>query len=83
VPRPHAQRVSRSAAAVATLNASRFVRRAASLSSCRERDGAQPEVAQRWEAIVSVDNEIKALTDDPNIINPVYGVVIRAKDAGA
>jgi hypothetical protein len=45
--------------------------------------GAQPEVAERLEAIVSVGCEIKALTDDPNIVNPVDGVVIRAMDERA
>jgi hypothetical protein len=45
--------------------------------------GAQPEVAQRLEAIISVGREIKALTDDPNIVNPVNGVVTRATDERA
>ena len=45
--------------------------------------GAQPEVAQRLENIISVGCEIKALTDDPNIVNPVDGVVMRATDERA
>jgi hypothetical protein len=45
--------------------------------------GAQPEVAQRLEKIISVGNEIKSLTDDPNIVNPVNGVVMRAMDERA
>ncbi|WP_163731725.1 hypothetical protein [Mycobacterium gallinarum] len=45
--------------------------------------GAQPEVAQRLEQIISVGNEIKALTDDPNIVSPVDGVVMRAIDERA
>ncbi|WP_131813716.1 hypothetical protein [Mycolicibacterium fortuitum] len=45
--------------------------------------GAQPEVAQRLDVIVSLGCEIKALTDDPNITNPVDGVVVRATDERA
>lgn len=45
--------------------------------------GAQPERHERLEAIVSLGTEIKALTDDPFIVNPVNGVVIRATDERA
>src|SRR5260370_24673973 len=37
--------------------------------------GRQPEIAQRLESIISVGCEIKTLTDDPNIVNPVNAVV--------
>jgi hypothetical protein len=54
------------------------------IQRCREAlVGAQPEVTDRLEAIISVGNEIKALTDDPNIVKPVDGVVIRATDERA
>ncbi|OSC26725.1 hypothetical protein B8W69_16115 [Mycobacterium vulneris] len=54
------------------------------IQRCREAlVGAQPEVAQRLEQIISVGREIKALTDDPNIVNPVDAVVIRATDERA
>ncbi len=42
--------------------------------------GAAPEITERVQAIISVGNEIKALTDDPYILNPVEGVVARAVD---
>jgi hypothetical protein len=45
--------------------------------------GVQPEVAQRLDAIVLVGSEINALTDDPNIVNPVNAVVMRATDERA
>lgn len=45
--------------------------------------GAQPEVAQRLEAIISVGNEIKSLTDEVDIVNPVNGVVTRVTDERA
>lgn len=54
------------------------------IQRCREvLVGAQPEVAQRLEQIISVGCEIKQLTDDPNIVNPVDAVVIRATDERA
>ena len=54
------------------------------LQRCREALlGAEPEVAQRLESIISVGNEIKALTDDPNITAPVDSVVMRAIDERA
>lgn len=45
--------------------------------------GSQPERQARLEVIVSVGNEIKAITDDPYIVNPVDGVVTRATDERA
>lgn len=45
--------------------------------------GAQPEVAERLEAIVSVGCEIKALTDDPNIVTPVNDLVRMATEERA
>lgn len=45
--------------------------------------GAEPEVAQRLENMIKVGNEIKSLTDDHHITNPVDGVVMRAIDERA
>ncbi|BBX06404.1 hypothetical protein [Mycolicibacterium aichiense] len=45
--------------------------------------GRQPEVAQRLDNIISLGNAIKKLTDDPNILNPVDGVVMRMIDERA
>ncbi|MEZ0362327.1 hypothetical protein ACAG26_01290 [Mycobacterium sp. pUA109] len=45
--------------------------------------GTQDERRERLETIVSVGTEIKALTDDPYIVNPVDGVVTRATDERA
>lgn len=42
--------------------------------------GVQPEVAQKLDDILSLGNRIKALTDDPFVVNPVDGVVIRVTE---
>jgi len=53
------------------------------LGRCHTHSSGPAEVAQRLEAIISVGCEIKALTHDPNIVNPVNGVVTRATDERA
>lgn len=45
--------------------------------------GMQDERREHLETIVSIGVEIKALTDDPCIVNPVDGVVVRATDERA
>lgn len=45
--------------------------------------GVQDERLERLEAILSVANEIKALTGDPYIVSPVDGVAMRATDERA
>ncbi|MGU3651207.1 hypothetical protein [Mycolicibacterium sp. A43C] len=45
--------------------------------------GAEPEVAAKLETIIAVGNEVKALTDDPAVLNPVDKVVVSATDERA
>lgn len=40
--------------------------------------GAEPEVAEKLDTIISVGTEVKALTDDPNVLDPVDDAVVAA-----